>query len=420
MKRRTFFLASGAAAIGATALFREGNEGGPYAAYFSELNQALKSQGLAGPSLLIDLDKMDANIDAVRASIKAPKTYRIVVKSLPSIPLLQYIMRRANTNALMVFHQPFLNIIAEQCPTADVLMGKPQPFAAVAAFYKNLKPSGFNPQRQLQWLVDTPERLKQYQSLAQTLGVKMRIALELDIGLHRGGFSDTDVLNSSLDIIAADPAHLEFSGFMGYEAHIAKLPNMSSVWRKAVASYQNLYGAAKIHLPELFKRPLTLNIAGSQTYQLYQDDNFFNDLCAGSGLVMPSDFDMPTLAKHQAAAFIATPVLKHYDSVQVAGLEWAAGLFSASNPNRQQAFYIYGGNWQADYVNPPGLKRNPVWGHSSNQEMVNASNRVTLAIDDFVFLRPRQSEFVFLQFGDLLTLRAGKITDRWPVFQQTA
>lgn len=131
---------------------------------------------------------------------------------------------------------------------------------------------------------------------------------------------------------------------------------------------------------------------------------------------MPTDFDLPTLASHQSASFIATPILKHYDEVLVPGIEFAAPLFPAWNPNRQQSFYIYGGNWQASYVNPPGLCNNPVWGHSSNQEMVNASLRVPLVVGDFVFLRPHQSEAVFLQFGDILTLRDGHLAQPWPVF----
>lgn len=223
-----------------------------------------------------------------------------------------------------------------------------------------------------------------------------------------------------MDLIAEDPAHLQFSGFMGYEPHIVKLPNLETAFRKAKESYHALYNAAKTHRPECFERPVMLNTAGSQTYQLYEDEPFFNDLCAGSGLVMPTDFDMPTLANHQPAAFIATPVLKKYSSVQLSGLEWASGLFAAWNPNRQQAFYIYGGNWQADYENPPGMQHNALWGHSSNQEMVTASNGVQLGVDDYVFLRPRQSEFVFLQFGDLVAVRKGEIQDFWSVFQQTS
>jgi D-serine deaminase-like pyridoxal phosphate-dependent protein len=52
--------------------------------------------------------------------------------------------------------------------------------------------------------------------------------------------------------------------------------------------------------------------------------------------------------------------------------------------------------------------------------MVNASNKVPLDVGDFVFLRPHQSEFVFLQFGDLLAMRDGSIQYNWPVLGATA
>ena len=119
-------------------------------------------------------------------------------------------MARANTNALMVFHQPFINEIAQSIPQADVLIGKPMPVNAAATFYQKLIPGGFDPQTQLQWLIDSPERLAQYQKLARQFGVRLRINFELDVGLHRGGF-----LESMLAIIKADPEHLEFAGFMG-------------------------------------------------------------------------------------------------------------------------------------------------------------------------------------------------------------
>jgi hypothetical protein len=47
-------------------------------------------------------------------------------------------MRRARTEALMVFHQPFLNAVAERFPEADVLLGKPMPLAAARTFYRKL------------------------------------------------------------------------------------------------------------------------------------------------------------------------------------------------------------------------------------------------------------------------------------------
>jgi D-serine deaminase-like pyridoxal phosphate-dependent protein len=50
--------------------------------------------------------------------------------------------------------------------------------------------------------------------------------------------------------------------------------------------------------------------------------------------------------------------------------------------------------------------------------MLNAPADIAIDVDDYVFLRPTQSESVMLQFGDLLVLRRGEIVHRWPVFSQ--
>ena len=413
LSRRNLIL--GGVAVAVTALLRPRNQGASYDDYFAQLNQTLKSSAVSRPRLLLDLDRLDANIDAVKSHIQAPQQYRIVVKSLPSMDLLKYVMARSGSRALMAFHQPFLNQLAVEVPDADVLMGKPLPVQAAATFYSELSESTFDPAAQLKWLIDTELRLIEYQQLAQALGIRMRVSLELDVGLHRGGFEQEAAIVAVMERIAADPEHLELGGFMGYEAFIAKLPNLEGNLLGVIERYQAMVAVARAAQPELFTADLTFNIGGSQTYQLYGDHQFFNDISAGSGLVMPTDFEMSTLADHQAACFIATPVLKQDDSVRVPGVAFTAPLFAAWNPNRQQSYYIYGGNWQADYENPPGLSRNPLWGYSSNQEMVNASRQVDLQIGDFVFLRPRQSEALFLQFGDLLGFRDGQLTQAWPV-----
>ncbi|MEN8720773.1 MAG: hypothetical protein ABF296_10985, partial [Oceanococcaceae bacterium] len=63
---------------------------------------------------------------------------------------------------------------------------------------------------------------------------------------------------------------------------------------------------------------------------------------------------------------------------------------------------------------------NPLYGHSTNQEMLNGSAKVALDVDDYVFYRPTQSEFVMLQFGDILAVRRGEIESVWPVLPQSA
>lgn len=137
--------------------------------YFNQLNQTLKNYKRAIPCLLIDLDSLDRNIATLKANLKSTTAFRIVVKSLPSIGLIEHIMNKAGTNKLMVFHQPFLTDLASRLDKqADILLGKPMPIKTAQYFYENLPENklNFNPFQQIQWLVDTETRIQQYIDLA--------------------------------------------------------------------------------------------------------------------------------------------------------------------------------------------------------------------------------------------------------------
>jgi len=414
---RRAFLIGGAGLLAGAALLKPRDEGGPYPDYFARLNATLRREGMAKPVLVLDLDRIDRNVERVRRSVaRAPaKTYRVVVKSLPSLPLVEYVAKAAGTHALMSFHQPFLNAVAEQRPDADVLLGKPLPVDAARRFYGALR-GGFRPERQLQWLIDSNARLAQYQELARGLGTRLRVNLEIDVGLHRGGFDPDAAFVAALATLASDPEHLELAGFMGYEAHVGRLPGFlgERAFAAAHARYEAFVSLARASQPALLARPLTFNGAGSLTYRRYEGDALLNDLSAGSCLVMPTHFEVPLLEGHEPAAFIATPVLKRLPGTRVPGFEWAAPLAEAWNPNLAQTYFLYGGNWLAELEAPPGLRSNGVF-VSSNQQGVNGSSSLDLAVDDFVFLRPTQSEAVLLQFGDLVVVRGERVVERWPV-----
>lgn len=415
LTRRNVLLGAGAAALGAVALAKPGNMGAPHSEYFTNLQNTAKKGGIIKPTMMIDLDRLDQNIDLVTRSVKAPKTYRIVVKSLPAYGLIDYVMARAETKSLMVFHQPFISHMARHRPDADLLLGKPMPVAGAKQFYESFAGGGFDPSQQLHWLIDTPLRLAQYQYLAHSLGTPLNVSIELDVGLHRGGVSDASVLRDMLAMIDADPDHLILGGLMGYEPHIPGVPNPESAKKKAWAIYQEMKDVAASHRGNL--NGLILNGAGSPTYRLYEDSNLINDVSVGSALVKPTHFDTKLLEPHVPASFIATPVLKALHKTDVPSIEFLTGLSNAWNPNLDRAYYIYGGYWKAEPVSPAGLRNNGLMGHSTNQELFNGSDRTGLDVDDFVFLRPTQSEFVFLQFGDLVAYRSNKVEARWPVLE---
>ena len=353
--------------------------------------------------MLLDTERMNKNIDALTTSVGSEKTYRIVVKSLPSVPLLDHVAQRAKTQSLMVFHQPFINAIAEAFPKSNALLGKPMPVRAAETFYRTRTTNAFNPEHQVEWLIDTRERLDQYLQLAKTFGIRLRCNFEIDVGLRRGGFPNPEALAGAIDTALANPEHLTVSGLMGYEPHLTGL--QAELNHPAVQDVLKRYRAQVGLLSSRGLNPekLTLNGAGSHTLKIYEKDQTMNDLSAGSGVVMPTDFDTHHLSAHRPALFIAAPILKRYDR-------------SPLNPD-QRLYYIYGGKWKAKMTSPTDV--GDTLYESTNQSPIITSGTNTLDVDDYMFFRPTQSEFVMLQFGDLVTITDGQIDKYWPVFQQT-
>lgn len=428
-RRRRLLLAAGVAApVAMIAAVKPRRHGGAHDAYFLKLQDALRRADLYRPTLVIDRARLARNIARLKSHLPPNKRYRVVAKSLPSLGLIREVRAATGTDRLMVFHQPFLNLIAAQMPDARVLLGKPMPVHAAERFFHYFRPGPFDPARQIEWLIDTPQRFAEYRDLAHARqaagGGVLRMNLELDVGLHRGGFTSAQAVAETIRAIGADPV-LEFTGFMGYEAHVSKIPALLGGPPKALAKAMHFYAecvdAARQTIGSKFDPDaLTLNAGGSTTYELYDESAPCNELAMGSGLVKPTDFDTATLGDHVPASFIATPVLKALPETKLPGLESLSGLFRAWDPNTARTFYTYGGYWHANLISPPGLQHNAIWGHSTNQEMLNGSTGVQLAVDDFVFLRPHQSEFVFLEFGDIAVYDGGEITEYWPIFTQGA
>jgi len=118
--------------------------------------------------------------------------------------------------------------------------------------------------------------------------------------------------------------------------------------------------------------------------------------------------------------------INHADATYAGQAAWACFLLlqgleaelSRFDPNKQNTYFIYGGGWMARFASPEGLEGNALYGFSTNQAIVNGSNRTALGADDMVFLRPTQSEVIMREFGDLLIVRGGRVIDRWPVFEE--
>ena len=70
--------------------------------YFIGLQKALHKKAICEPVLVIDMPRLNRNIDKLRADLPADMNYRIVAKSLPVPNLLSHIAKRAGTDRFRV------------------------------------------------------------------------------------------------------------------------------------------------------------------------------------------------------------------------------------------------------------------------------------------------------------------------------
>ena len=382
--------------------------------YFERVSDALSEAGIATPRLIVDRARLDANINQLMSDLPDDMKLRVVVKSLPSPELISRVMRKAQTDKLMTFNLPMLKYLSEHYPMADQLLGKPLPVKAMESFFSKVRPRNVLAHQNVQWLVDTPKRFEEYLQVAERFGTPIRINLELDVGMHRGGF----VPGPELDRVLAKLANHEradLAGFMGYEPHIPMLPadQADAAREKAFAIYREVLQIAERHFGAETMALLTRNAAGSPTYRLWPDTSIANEIAVGSVLVKPGNFDTELLSDFAPASFIATPVLKSWKGLFPPGSDQPTA-------DAVTSIFTYGGYWKAKPVYPTGLKHNEAFGRSSNQDMLLGPKDLDIAPDDFVYLRPDQSEAVFLQFGSILVFEDGQIVDEWPVLPASA
>ncbi|WP_337271428.1 alanine racemase [Oryzifoliimicrobium ureilyticus] len=377
--------------------------------YFQRATAALREAGLHHPLLFIDRDKLDDNIDVILKGLAKGPALRIVDKSLPSVPLMRHIMAGCQTARVMSFHLPMALSVLEAFPQVDILFGKPMPVAALSSCLRTATAYVIQDLfRRSVFLIDTFTRLEQYSNLASQSGLSVRIAFEVDVGMHRGGFRNTKMLASAVERVSLMP-ELKIEGLMAYDAHIPQLPVFAGRARERSFVDARLAEFVKI-LPQNARR--IINTGGSKTAFSHHPQGVATEVSIGSAFVKPADFDVANLSSLQPAAFIATPILKIGDA-HLPGPSVLTATMQRLRLFPKRSCFLYGGNWMAEPVYPASMKENWLWGKSSNQQMMALHKHSTDKVDDFAFFRPTQSEAVLQSMDGLYVISGGKVEERW-------
>ncbi len=409
-------------------LLKPRNRGRAYDSYFAVINDLLKKKSDGTPKIFCDLDRLDRNIASVMRNIGSPERLRIVVKSLPCMSLIKYIMEKTGTKKLMCIHPPFIQAILNELGyDIDILLGKPVSVKTAANFFQNTGERE-RASRAVQWLLDTPERLLEYRDLAKEMNLILRVNIELNIGLNRGGVDSLETLDKMMEIIKSNPGTLNFTGFMGYEGHVphvpalsGKIPAIEKELKKTMDRYHKYCLYASEHFSEIYSKASTFNTGGSGTLRFYNERFPEKEIATGGAFLRPACYPEVSMEGFVPALFIAAPVIKKPGPVRIPFVEFLSPLLTWWNPNMKQSICVYGGGWAGRFISPSGidplnmLNDPPNQNMLPNQSLLSISNSAPLSVGDYIFYWPQQSDAMF-QFNTCITIREGEITGEWKTF----
>lgn len=385
----------------------------------AQFTQALRDQPL--PWAAVDLVAFDRNLALLLApALAAQRRVRVATKSVRCPALIERVLAQPCVDGLMTFTARETLWWAQRRPRADLLLGYPLATPQDAALMAEA-----NTLATAAAMVDAPEHLAWLEVAAKEREIRIPVWLDLDlgwrplagvhIGVRRSPLRSVDDVQALAARVVASP-HLRLAGIMGYEAHVAGLPDDGrlAVWQNPVkrwlkrASWPDIVarrGAVVAALRALVP-DLRCNGGGSGSVHTTAGDPAVTELTVGSGLLAGHLFDGYRGLDFAPALFFALAVTR----LPAPGLATCAG-----------GGWIASGSAGADRwplpVWPPGLRLTGTEGAGEVQTPLQVPGDVTLQVGDPVVLRPAKSGELAEIFAQYALLEGGALTGHVPTYR---
>lgn len=230
------------------------------------------------PALLVDLDVMERNIATMsdffaprparlRPHFKSPKTPAIA-KRLLDAGAIGLTCAKVGEAAVLVKHGVSDVLIANQ------VVG-PQKLARLVDLARRAD---------LMIAVDDAGNVAELSAAATAAGVRLRLLIEVDVGMHRCGVRAPDAAIALARTIERS-AGLRFAGVMGYEGHAVMEPDRAARASKATAAMDTL--AAVVAALDRAGCPCAIvSAGGTGTYDITGGYPGVTEIQAGSYVLM--------------------------------------------------------------------------------------------------------------------------------------
>jgi D-serine deaminase-like pyridoxal phosphate-dependent protein len=269
-------------------------------------------------------------------------------------------------------------------------------------------------------MVDHREHLDAAAATARARGVRLRVAIELDVsfrpglGVHlgprRSPLRDADAVLALAREIARTP-ELELVAIMGYEAHIAGVPDdgpaIRAFKRAAWPRVVSLRAETLAALRREGLAPSVVNAGGSGSLHASLADPSATEATIGSGLLCAHLFDRFDAERYEPALFIALEVCRIPDAGHVTCRGGGYVASGAPGPDRLPLPVLPAG---LRYVDREGA------GEVQTPLEVSGATRAP-RIGDPVLFRPAKSGEIAERFREHVLYAGERIVGRMPTYR---
>jgi D-serine deaminase-like pyridoxal phosphate-dependent protein len=294
---------------------------------YQRYRAALRYESL--PVAFVDLDAVDENVDTLLAPVRRTgKTLRIATKSIRCVELIRYLVKRGGSavRGLMAYSPAEAEYLVEN-GFQDILIAYPTAQAKDAQIVAEANRNG----ARVSIAVDALEHLEVLDAAAHAAQAIIPVVVDIDVSLRPwSGRLHVGVRRSPIhqahqvgEFVAAMSQfrHLSFAGLLGYEAHIAGVPDdaplgpLGSSAKRAVkrVAGETVVSLRQSILHELEKRGASVSLfngGGTGSVAFSVADPALTEVTAGSGFLDSHLFDRYDGLSLSPAAFFALQVTR--------------------------------------------------------------------------------------------------------------
>jgi D-serine deaminase-like pyridoxal phosphate-dependent protein len=431
--RRTFLAAGAAAVAGSVALpvaaVATGKErlaseplpepaigAGGQPMSLSELAQLAREIGHGQPVALLDLAAVDQNVKVVVDFARGQGwAVRPAMKTFRSPGLISYVLERMPQPRALIFNLAEVDsIVATAPPNPDLMTGYPPTFGQLEAFLGRPAPSGQRPHT-VRILIDSVPLMVRLAELVQTTPRQLPIdvALELDVGMGRGGFNDGRELQAAIDVFRTVGDRLRLGAVVGYDGHATLTgtgPYRKLVATQAMRAYRQLLQELRKRAGDLYdEEALIRNGPASSNYRNWRGGPA-NEISCGSAFLragyLDGGYDVRGLTHALTLAGAVIRITSDSPSVPVTQ--------STLPGSTKEEIIVQSVGTPEEMVYPPKAQTDELSG--AGNAMVVPKGSVKLG--DYVLYRPTQTEDGITRFQSLVAVREGQVLRVWPTFPQ--